>query len=183
MTKSNALEKEPREGHYWIYTGDKRLYTLEVFLLEGPLTDAFIKENPEISRKIRIRGDLTLDELHLVIFKAFNREEDHLYDFQFGGRGPMDPKAKCYVPYILREEPFIKEKTKGCVEAVTIGALKLNKDSRFGYRFDFGDEWWHQINVIAVDKKPSPAKKFEKPVILSRTGQSPPQYPDWDEEE
>ncbi|MCY2986288.1 MAG: hypothetical protein NTY19_00205 [Planctomycetota bacterium] len=34
-----------------------RLYTLDVFIIGGPVTDKFLKRNPEISRTIQIRGD------------------------------------------------------------------------------------------------------------------------------
>jgi len=35
----------------------------------------------------------------------------------------------------------------------TIGSLDLKVDQAFGYWFDFGDDWWHQINVLAIDVK------------------------------
>ena len=73
-----------------------RLYTLEVFLLSGPITEKFAKENPEISRTIQIRGDQTLEDLHHALFDAFDRSDEHMYEFQFG-KGPMDPKAPRYV--------------------------------------------------------------------------------------
>ena len=34
--------------------GEPQLYTLEVFLLSGPLTKKFVKKNREISRTIQI---------------------------------------------------------------------------------------------------------------------------------
>src|SRR6516164_5960583 len=76
--------------------GDVRLYTLEVFLLSGPIAEKFAKKNPEISRTIQIRGDQTLEDLHHVVFDAFDRWDEHMYEFQFG-KGPMDPKGSRYV--------------------------------------------------------------------------------------
>jgi hypothetical protein len=75
--------------------GTSKLYTPQVFLIGGPLPEEFAGK--EISRTIQIRGDQTLDVLHLAIFKAFDREEQHLYEFQLG-RGPMDPKGPRYSP-------------------------------------------------------------------------------------
>ena len=74
----------------------KRLYTLEVFIIGGPVTEKFAKQNPVISRTIQICGDQTLEDLHHAIFDAFDRFDDHMYEFQFG-KGPMDPKAPRYV--------------------------------------------------------------------------------------
>ena len=42
-------------------------------------------------------------------------------------------------------------------------------------RFDFGDNWWHQIHVTAVEQ-PVPDGTF--PRVTKRVGRSPPQYPD-----
>ena len=66
-----------------------RLFTLEVSIISGPISDEFIEKNPVISRTIQIRGKQKLEDLHYAIFKAFDREEEHLYEFQFGGKRPM----------------------------------------------------------------------------------------------
>jgi hypothetical protein len=76
--------------------GVTKLYTLEVFLIGGQITEKFAKKNPVISRTIKMRGDQTLEELHHAIFDAFGRWEEHMYEFQFGKR-PMDPEAPRYV--------------------------------------------------------------------------------------
>jgi len=47
-----------------------------------------------------------------------------------------------------------------------------------GYWFDFGDDWWHQINVLSVEPK---TPQGEYPKITNRVGQSPPQYMGSDE--
>src|SRR5271165_6924197 len=72
------------------------MYTLDVFLLSGPMTDKFVKKNPVVSRGIQMRGDQTLLDLHRAIFGAFGRWEEHMFEFQFG-KGPMDPNAPRYV--------------------------------------------------------------------------------------
>jgi hypothetical protein len=38
---------------------------------------------------------------------------------------------------------------------------------------EFGDDWWHQINVEAIEDK-APSGKFPK--VTKRVGKSPPQY-------
>ena len=72
------------------------LFTLEVAIINGPVTEEFIEENPEVSRIIEIKGDNTLEDLHHILFDAFDREEEHMYEFQIGGRGPNDPEAQRY---------------------------------------------------------------------------------------
>src|SRR5581483_1046862 len=60
------------------------LYVLKVFLTGGPISAKFA--NKEVSRTIEIRGDQTLAQLHNAIFQAFDRWDEHLYEFQFGKR-------------------------------------------------------------------------------------------------
>ena len=57
----------------------------------------------------------------------------------------------------------------------TIDSLALKVGGRFGYWFDFGDDWWHQINVEAIDEG-IPRGRF--PRVTKRVGKNPPQYPD-----
>jgi hypothetical protein len=159
---------------------DKRLYTLDVFLIGGQITKAFANQNPVISRTIEIRGDQTLEDLHNAIFDAFDREEEHMYEFQFG-KGPHDPKGKRYVLRMATDAPFGGgPKTAGVVTRATIGSLGLKVDQPFGYWFDFGDDWWHQIDVVAIADE---APKGKYPRVTKRVGESPPQYPDWDGED
>jgi len=160
--------------------GDNRLYTLEVFILSGPMTAKFVKQNAVVSRTIQIRGDQTLEVLHYAIFDAFDREDEHMYEFQFG-KGPHDPKGKRYVLPMALEDPIPgPHQPAGDVTRTTVGSLGLEVDRAFGYWFDFGDDWWHQINVLTIEEQP-PRGKW--PRIKKRVGESPPQYIEWDEED
>ena len=154
------------------------IYTLEVFIISGLVNEKFARKNPIMSRTLEIRGDQTLAELHGIIFKAFDRYDEHLYEFQVGGKGPDDPKARRYGLPAYQDEISDDFKLVGDVEQTAIDSLKLKKDETFGYWFDFGDDWWHQVNVIAIEKK---TPKGRYPKITNRVGQSPPQYMEVDE--
>jgi hypothetical protein len=145
--------------------------------MDGPMTESFLKKNKEVSRVIQIRGDQTLAELHRAIFDAFDREQEHMYEFQVGGEGPMDPQARRYV---LPAGMHSGDKPAGCVKDTKIESLGLKVNDLFGYWFDFGDDWWHQIDVVAVEEK---AARGKFPKVIKRVGKSPPQYVDWDEED
>lgn len=153
------------------------IYTLEVFIISGPVDRKFVKKNPVMSRTLEIRGDQTLEELHQITFKAFDRFEEHLYEFQIGGKGPNDPKASRY-SFSSTDDEVMGGKLVGDVREIILDDLKLKKDEAFGYWCDFGDDWWHQINVIAIEKK---IPKGKYPKITERVGQSPPQYMEVDE--
>jgi len=91
----------------------------------------------------------------------------------------MDPKARRYV-LPMGDDPFEDQKPAGLVTRTTIDAVGLKVGDAFVYWFDFGDDWWHQINVLAIHEGPASGKY---PRVTARTGANPPQYPDLDDEE
>ena len=167
--KAKALRKRPSPSG-----GKDRLYTLEVFLISGPITEKFAKRNPVVSRTIQMRGEQTLEDLHEAIFTAFDRFDAHMYEFQFGKR-PMDPDAPRYGPAGAVESDG---GYTASAEETAIDSLGLRVGQPFGYWFDFGDDWWHQINVEAIDHAAPPGRY---PKLTKRVGKSPPQYADLDE--
>lgn len=151
-----------------------RMYTLEVRLLGGPMSEKFVQKNPVVSRTMQMLGDQTLVDLHYAIFDAFGRDDEHLYEFQFGKRA-RDHKAPRYVmPEAF--EPF-RNAPAGIVDETTLDSLGLARGRSFFYWFDFGDDWWHRITVEAIDDEAPPGKY---PRMVQRVGKNPPQYADWD---
>ncbi len=145
------------------------LYVLAVYLTAGPISEKFA--NKEISRVIEIRGDQTLQQLHEAIFQAYDRSEDHSYEFQLGRR-PFDPEGPNYgISH--------GKKRKGHRDArtTTLDDLELKRHRVFGYWFDFGDDWFHQVQVERIDEAIS---TVTYPRVIRRVGKSPPQYSDAD---
>ena len=160
--------------------GPPRIYTLDVSLLNGPITREFARKNRSVVRTIEIRGDQTLDDLHEEIFDAFDRDDPHMYEFQFGKK-PMDPKGPRYVmPEALEYGDDMDPPAAGITTETTIDDLGLKVGRHFGSWFDFGDDWHHQIDVVAITEGPA---KGKYPRVTKRIGESPPQYIDWEEEE
>jgi hypothetical protein len=153
------------------------VYVLDVFLIDGSMTEEFIAENSVVSRTIEIKGSNTLEELHKIIFKAFDRQEEHMYEFQVGGSGPQDPNARRYCLKQAFSSSGLIQAPTGDVSSTSIASLGLSVDEAFGYWFDFGDDWWHQINVTKIIDK---AQSGKYPRITKRFGASPPQYADFE---
>jgi hypothetical protein len=154
------------------------LFRVEVSIIGGPVTEDFVKKNKVIARTIEIRGNQTLEALHAAIFAAFDRDDEHLFEFRIGGRSPTDPKAKRYVLPMCLEDPFTGEELAGDLTRTRIDSLGLKVGDRFAYWFDFGDDWWHSIDVLAVEDA-APAGRY--PRVVARKGESPPQYADLEE--
>ncbi len=147
--------------------------------MSGPVTERFAKDNPVMARTIEIRGDQTLALLHAAIFEAFDRFDEHLYEFQIGGKKPMDPRATRH-GLSQPPGPFDRGEPVRSAARTTLDALGLKVGDRFGYWFDFGDDWWHTIRVAAIAEV---APRGRYPKVVARIGESPPQYIDWEEEE
>ena len=149
-------------------TTPRSLYVLLVSLMSGPVNEK--SANKVVSRVIEIGGDQTLVDLHQAIFKAYDRGDDHMYEFQFGKR-PHDPGGPNYrVP-----SPGSGSKKGRDVRTTKLDDLNLKKDRVFGYWFDFGDDWYHQIQVERIEQA-IPTVTY--PRVTNRVGKSPPQYPD-----
>ena len=171
-TKKRLAAAKPRPR-------EKRVFTLQVAILAGPMTDSFVRKNPVISRTLEARGEHSLADFHYAIFDAFDREDEHLYEFQIGGKRPMDPKARRFGPPMAMFDPFGGGKSSGDAERTTLDSLGLATGNVFGYWFDFGDDWWHQIEVLAIA---AGAPRGRLPKVTRRVGESPPQYLDCDAE-
>ncbi len=142
------------------------LYVLSVFLMSGPISEKFA--NKVVQRVIEIRGDQTLEQLHEAIFQAYDRWDQHLYEFQFGKR-PFDPAGPNYgVP-----EGAAGDKKLGDARTTKLDDLGLKQDQVFGYWFDFGDDWFHQVEVERIERA-IPTVTY--PRVIKRVGKSPPQY-------
>ncbi len=140
------------------------LYVLSTFVMSGPISETFTAR--VIRRDIEIRGDQTLDQLHHAIFEALERQNQHLYQFQFGKRS-FDPDGPNYG----------NGQSKGELDASTtvIDDLQLKSGRAFGYWFDPDDNWYHQIQVERVEEA-IPTVTY--PRVIRRVGKSPPQYMD-----
>ncbi len=144
------------------------LYVLSVFLTSGPISEKF--PSKVINRVIEIRGDQTLEQLHDAIFQAYDRSDPHLYEFQFGKR-PMDPDGPNYG--VGDGSPA--KKGRGDARTTKLDDLGLNRERVFGYWFDFGDDWFHQVQVERIEQA-IPTVTY--PRVIKRVGKSPPQYLD-----
>ena len=146
-----------------------------------------LDENKKIWRRIAIRGNQTLDDLHEAIFKAFDREEEHLYSFFFtppgsSGRLREWEGVEYTHPYSCKRNPifdFFDDEPKHNAAKTRIDRLELQVGQKFRYIFDFGDSWWHDIMVEQTNGE---AEKGRYPRVIEKHGKSPPQYPDWEED-
>ena len=171
-SKSNSKNTPPKPNGQSPAAKSDQVYTLKVFLMAGPVDAG---EDEEISREILLLGHHTLHDLHLAIFDAFERWEEHLYEFNLGS-SPQDRSRL----YFYNGGWGDDDEDASDPTTTTLGELDLSENQYFGYTFDMGDAWEHVIEVISIKNGPG---KGTYPRMGKKIGTAPPQYPDDDEED
>ena len=135
---------------------------------------------PKIRRTIAIRSDQTLDDLHAVLFEAFDRFDEHMYSFHtepiFSRRGRDFNRGNIEFtsPILIEEADPFGEREVRDASRTRISDLKLKPGGKLYYLFDFGDSWWHEVTLEKTDEGIRHA--YQYPIILEKDGISPPQY-------
>ena len=131
-------------------------------------------------RRIAIRSDQTLDDLHAIIFTAFDRFDEHLYSFHRQplyarhGTGDHSDNVEYTSPVMIEDvQPMDRHDVRDASETV-IGTLDLQPRGKLYYLFDFGDSWWHDLTVEQIGLPLEARRRY--PFIMEKRGVSPPQY-------
>mgnify|MGYP002064562156 CR=1 FL=1 len=140
--------------------------------------------NKRIYRNIEILENQSLDDLHEAIFHAFDRYDPHLYSFFLTRKGTKNIRviynAPEYThPMNLEDLWEFEAKERHNAKKTKIGSLALNEKEKFYYLFDFGDEWWHEVTVLTIQ---TPKTVQAYPRIVKKVGESPEQYPNYEDE-
>ncbi len=139
---------------------------MDAYVFEAELLDA-----RGVTRRIAVRGDQTLADLHEELRRGFEWWDDHLYSFWLDGEFWGSKESEYTAPF----EPEPAAQTA----AVELERLGLTVGQEIAYIFDFGDEW--RVRLKLAETRPAGNEAF--PSTLERRGKAPPQYPTPDEEE
>ena len=119
-------------------------------------------------RMIEIDSSAVLEDVHFAIQKAVNFDNDHLYAFYISRTDRS------------RDKDYLDEEN-GMIYEITLEELfPLEKRKQLYYLFDFGDTWLFKLSRSR--KKPSaPVEGVEYPRIIESIGESPDQYPSYED--
>ncbi|MEI6506730.1 MAG: plasmid pRiA4b ORF-3 family protein [Planctomycetota bacterium] len=114
---------------------------------------------PPVWRRLQLRGGTRLDHLHELLVAAFGWKDYHMHCFSSGPDefGVPDP-----------ELGYTDERHVTLGELIGGGGV----GDRFGYTYDFGDDWQHEIFVEAL-LDPDPETHY--PVLVAGKGACPPE--------
>src|SRR5699024_10212976 len=114
----------------------------QVLTVRVDLQDA----TPPIWRRLELRSDLSLQDVHDVLQTAFDWAGYHLWRFSAGG-GPFDPLSQLFLCEFDVEEG---EDDGVPADEVRLGELLQERGDRLEYVYDYGDDWGLRIVVESV---------------------------------
>ncbi|WP_240157500.1 plasmid pRiA4b ORF-3 family protein [Pseudonocardia broussonetiae] len=105
-----------------------KIFELEIVLAEV---------RPSVRRRVQVPGEIDLAVLHEVVQSAMGWTNSHLHEFEIAGRryGIPDPDWPAQ---------DVTDESKGKLFRL------VKQGDRFGYVYDFGDNWAHEITVDKV---------------------------------
>jgi len=115
---------------------------------------------PPVWRRIRVRGDLSLEHLHLVFQRAMGWQDAHLHEWTVSGRRYGQPEP---------DEPGYEVDNE---TGFTLREAALIKGARFEYVYDLGDSWTHEVVVEQIEP---PDPEFRFPECLAGERACPPE--------
>lgn len=165
------------------FEDNKTFFELISKVFESGLIEKSINSDVQINRKgtyilkvlldknlwrvVKLSHKTSLHKLHLIIQKAFDFDNDHMYAF-YTGTSYRNGKEFYNANPLGESEGY---------EDLTIEGAGLYKGQQFIYLFDFGDMWEFKIQV--TDFIENEETDFV-PQIIDSKGKAPQQYPDWD---
>lgn len=133
--KTKKAGKKKAAARVWVYIGPEKsgAFALKVTVAEI---------SPAIWRRLVVRADATLEELHYAIQIAFGWANYHIHEFRVGER-------QYRIPFGGGFDPDFEEGVQDAGGA-RLETLSLAPKSKLLYAYDFGDGWEHEI---AVEKR------------------------------
>lgn len=119
---------------------------------------------PPIWRQLEVRSDLSFADLHRAIQGAMGWEDCHLHAFECDDRrfGPRNADLDAF------DEGLENERTVRLDEVLTESGDTLL------YRYDFGDDWLHEVSLEAIRPLP-PGGRAPRPRCIGGGRACPPE--------
>ena len=95
---------------------------------------------PRIWRRLRLPGDLTLDQVHLMFQAAMGWTDSHLHRFWPGANDRRQP-------YFITEFDEDEGDDGTREDEVRLDQALRTKGDRLTYEYDFGDGWEHRVTL------------------------------------
>lgn len=112
--------------------------------------------SPPIWRRLDIRSDLTLDQVHVVIQAAFDWQNSHLHEFTKAKTGGGRDYTRFVDTFLLDEDVFGGSDIFGTFgheideSTVQLATMLVEPKDVLDYQYDFGDSWDHKVRLQRI---------------------------------
>lgn len=96
---------------------------------------------PTIWRRIQVKGDIPLGELHMIIQLAMGWTNSHLHHFIIGKRPHLQ---------FIGSARFDDGLDTADEDEVTISQVLPRAKTKIAYEYDFGDGWEHEVTLEKI---------------------------------
>ena len=128
-----------------------------IFQLKITLRDS----GPPIWRRVQVKEDMTLAQLHRVVQSVFGWENYHLHEFTIEGR-----------TYGIPDPEFDDDRTVYDERDLRLKKVLPQVGFAFEYLYDFGDCWYHDLLLETIL---SPDPEVDYPVCIAGERSGPPE--------
>jgi len=115
---------------------------------------------PPVWRRLHVPGSLRLDRLHRVLQRVMGWTNSHLHEFVIAGRRYGEPDPEGGPTAVLPEH------------RVRLCDVAAAENRHFLYRYDFGDNWQHEVLVERIS---TAREGGVVPVCLAGARRCPPE--------
>jgi hypothetical protein len=116
---------------------------------------------PNVWRRIKVKSDITLAQLHSILQCVMGWEDKHLHQFMIQGQR-----------YGLPQKDQLHSREMKDERKVELREIVAAANGQFVYHYDFGDDWHHTLEVEGT----LPLEKSVRyPVCLGGAGACPPE--------
>ena len=120
---------------------------------------------PAIWRRFRVRSNITLHQVHLVLQAVMGWTDSHLYEFSLGHLRPG--------------QAVFARQTYGAGETMntetTLDEVIYEDGQAFFYTYDFGDNWEHEIVIEKIITPRTGVKGMKDPMCVAGSHACPPE--------
>jgi len=121
---------------------------------------------PKIWRRVVIRADMPLDQMHNVIQVAMGWRHSHMHQFIVGRGSATQFYGEPDSEFLDMGDNMLDERR------YSVADLAPAAKQKFIYEYDFGDSWEHEV---MVEKTLPPDADFKHPVCLGGAMACPPE--------
>lgn len=113
---------------------------------------------PTVSRTLELPSSMTFLGFHHTLQLAMGWEDTHLFEFTHRKITVVSP-----------DDDVPASTTTWIADQHSVAEWDLQPEDTFLYRYDFGDDWIHQIRVVRTTNEP-----LSRPRVISGEGACPP---------